>query len=253
MIHEPWQLAVAVTALLIGVVLQRLAGAGVDLIVAPVFVLLFRPAVGVFAANSTTIVSASLMIFAVWKRIQWKKAWQVLLFAAPGAVLGAYLVLWLSNAWLQIIIGGIVLLAVLITRYSPTLPHWDNLPTLVVSGFVGGAFNTTAGVGAPPLVVYSRLSRWEQSPFAATLQPIFLGMGAMSVALKSVIGASGFSEAPPWWALPAIIAVVLIGIAIGTKLSKRVSHDGAQSLAMVHAGAGGAAALIRGVIQLVAG
>lgn len=253
MIHDPWSLVAAILAVLVGTTLQRISGAGVGLVVSPVFVLLFGPAVGVFAANSLTIVSAALMMTAVWPRIEWGKAARVLLFGAPGAVLGAFLVLWLPSAWLSIIIGAIVLSAVLITRFSPTLPHWDNTPTLGVASFVAGSFNTTAGVAAPALVVYSRLSKWEQARMSATLQPIFLGFGVMSVLLKTAVGASGFAEAPPWWALPLIVVLVLAGIRIGGALSKRVSHEGAQRLAMVLAGLGGAGAIARGVVQLAVG
>lgn len=253
MIHEPWQLAVAVLAVLVGTTLQRLSGAGVGLVVSPVFVILFGPAVGVFAANCLTIVSATFMMGAVWRRIDWPKAAKVLAFGAPGALLGAFLVRWTPSAWLSIVIGSIVLLAVVITRTSPRLPHWDNLPAFGIASFVAGSFNTTAGVAAPALVVYSRLSRWDQPSFSATLQPIFLGFGLMSVTLKSAIGASGFAEAPPWWSLPAIIVTVLAGIGIGTLLAKRVGHDASQRLAMLLAGLGGAGAILRGAVQLLAG
>lgn len=168
--YDPWQRALAILAILVGTILQRLSGAGVGLVVSPVLVLLFGPAMGVFSANTVTMISASLIMISVWPRIDWPRAWRVLAFGAPGALLGAYLVLWLPSAWLSIIVGGIVLSAVLITRFAPTLPHWDNLPTLAVSSFVAGSFNTTAGVAAPAVIVSSRLSRRHR-----VLAPLPLG------------------------------------------------------------------------------
>ncbi|KAA9395519.1 sulfite exporter TauE/SafE family protein [Kocuria coralli] len=240
----------AAGAILIGSALQRLSGTGVGLVVTPVLSLLLGPLTGVLMTNATTTVSGFTIMLSVRKRVQWKRAAVVVAAALPGAVLGAYLVLWLPAAWLQIIIGTLVLLALVLTVSTPRLPHVRARTALPVAGVIGGVLNTTAGVAAPAMVIAARLARWEQRAFAASLQPIFMFMGLYSVLAKTIIGA-GTVQLPPWWVLPAVVALVLGGVGIGAALETRVPPLKARTLTMLIAGAGGVAAVVKGITTLL--
>lgn len=105
------------------------------------------------------------------------------------------------------------------------------------------------------MVIHSRLSRWEQRSFAATLQPIFMTMGAASVISKLTLGSVDLDAGaalPLGWLFAAIVTTVLLGILLGTLLAKRVPLQAARTLAMVLAGLGGCAAIVRGVVELIA-
>ena len=124
------------------------------------------------------------------------------------------------------------------------------------SGFLGGFFNTTSGVAAPVMVIYSRLSRWEQLRFAATLQPIFMTMGAASVVSKLATGATGVDSAGGTdlhlgWLAPGVVVTVLVGVAVGTWLGKRVPVASARRLALLLATLGGLGAIARGVLDVL--
>ena len=104
------------------------------------------------------------------------------------------------------------------------------------------------------MVIYSRLSRWQQASFAATLQPIFMTMGAASVITKLAMGSvvtSGEVGLSLGWLFPGIVLTVLLGILLGAKLSRRVSVSAARTLAMTLAGLGGAGAIVRGLIGVL--
>ena len=242
--------AAAALAIFVGTVLQRVSGTGVGLVCAPALALLLGSAQGVLVTNATTTMSGLLIGLSVRRDIDWRRAGLVILSAAPGAVAGALLVRALSAAWLQIVIGGVVVLALVTSVALPRLPHWDGRLPTVVAGALGGLFNTTAGVAAPVMVVYSRLARLEQATFAATLQPIFMAMGAMSVVLKSALAPS-IGELPPAWFLPVVLVTVALGIVLGGRLAGRVSAGQARTLALALAGLGGATTLVRGVLTLV--
>ncbi|MCT4574421.1 hypothetical protein N3930_46760, partial [Bacillus thuringiensis] len=80
--------------------------------------------------------------------------------------------------------------------------------------------------------IYSRLSRWEQRSFAATLQPIFMTMGAASVISKITLGSVDLNAdagLPLGWIVPGIVAAVLVGILIGTGLAQRVPVQAART------------------------
>lgn len=245
--------AAIVAAVLAGTVLQRLSGTGVGLVVAPVLSLLLGPAFGVLVTNMTTVVSGFLIMLSVWAHISWSRFWLIIPAALVGAWPGAWLVGALSAGWLSIILGSIVVIALLVTVSLRRLPEWTSRTPAVIAGLLGGFFNTTSGVAAPVMVIYSRLARWEQRSFAATLQPIFMTMGAASVLSKLSLGsveASGEAGLPLLWLAPAIVATVLVGTVIGARLARRVPVSAARTLAMTLAGLGGAAAIVRGVILL---
>lgn len=248
--------ATIIVAVLVGTILQRLSGTGVGLVVAPVLALLLGPGLGVLLTNMTTVVSGFLIMLSVWAHIRWRTLWLILPAAVVGAWPGAWLVGALAPGWLSIILGVLVVAALLVTVSLRRLPEWRSRLPAVIAGVLGGFFNTTSGVAAPVMVIYSRVSRWEQRSFAATLQPIFMTMGAASVISKLSLGSVELDAGaglPLGWTFLGIVVTVLLGILIGTQLAKRVSLAAARALAMTLAGLGGAAAIIRGALQLVAG
>ncbi|RLZ02579.1 hypothetical protein CWC38_10360, partial [Kocuria tytonicola] len=125
--------------------------------------------------------------------------------------------------------------------------------TAVPAGVVGGFFNATAGVAAPAMVIYSRVTRWDQVRFVATMQPVFMGMGALSTASKLAAGVHFSLPVPAVVALAALVATVLAGIAVGTWLSHHLSKATAQKLAMGLAAAGGVVVVVRRALTLLAG
>lgn len=247
--------ATIIAAVLIGAVLQRLSGTGVGLVVAPVLSLLLGPAAGVLITNMTTVVSGLLIMLSVWSHVSWRHFWLIGPAAVVGAWPGAWVVGQLSAAWLSIILGVIVVAALLVTVTLRRLPEWSSRMPTALAGLLGGFFNTTSGVAAPVMVIYSRLSRWEQRSFAATLQPTFMTMGAASVLSKITLDSVELDVGaglPLGWLFAAIVVTVLVGILIGTLLSRRVPLAAARTLAMTLAGLGGAAAIARGVIDVAA-
>ncbi|WP_328821769.1 sulfite exporter TauE/SafE family protein [Nesterenkonia haasae] len=247
-------LAIIVAAVLIGTILQRLSGTGVGLVVAPVLSLLLGPAFGVLVTNMTTVVSGFLIMLSVWAAIDWRKFWLIIPAAVIGAWPGAWLVGVLSAGWLSIILGSIVVAALLVTFTLGRLPEWGGRVPAVAAGLIGGFFNTTSGVAAPVMVIYSRLSRWDQVSFAATLQPIFMTMGAASVVSKLALGSvatDGDVGVPFGWLLTGILTTVVIGILIASRLAKVVSVAFARRLALTLAGLGGVGAIVRGVVDVL--
>ncbi|WP_258935229.1 TSUP family transporter [Nesterenkonia pannonica] len=162
----------------------------------------------------------------------------------------------LSAGWLSIILGSIVVAALVVTFTLRSLPEWTGRVPVMLAGGIGGFFNTTSGVAAPVMVIHSRLARWDHRSFAATLQPIFMTMGAVSALSKLLMGSV---EATPMEGLPelpylflGIVCFVVVGIYIGTRLARFVPVRWARAAAMVLAALGGAGAIVRGVFDVLA-
>lgn len=244
-------LAISAVAIVVGSVLQRVSGLGVGLVVGPVLVLLYGPVTGIIITNLTTTISGAMLTWVTRKHIDWKRYWGLIAAAMLGVVPGALLVRELPGPVLSVVVGAIVLLSVAFTAVTPRLPETHSPVGFVAAGAVGGLFNVTAGVAGPALVVYSRLSRWDHLSFAATVQPVFMTLGFVSIAVKHWVGATASAGLPPWWFFCAAAAFVLLGIFTGGRIARRVPMHRARTLALVVAGAGSAAALIRGVLALV--
>ncbi|GAB3048549.1 sulfite exporter TauE/SafE family protein [Sediminivirga luteola] len=245
--------AIIIAAVLIGTVLQRVSGTGVGLVVAPVLSILLGPAFGVLLTNMTTVVSGFLIMLAVWSRIHWRRFWLIGPMAVLGAVPGAWLVGRLGSGWLSVILGGTVLAALIVSVALPRLPEWRGGVPALAAGLIGGFFNTTSGVAAPVMVIYSRLSRWDHRSFAATLQPVFMTMGAASVLAKLGMGSVELGDAGIRleWLFPGIALTVLAGIGAGTLLARIVPVPWARRTALALAGLGGLGALVRGLTEVL--
>lgn len=244
-------LTAALVAVLVGSILQRVSGTGVGLVVAPVLSLLMGPATGVLVTNAATVCSGFMITLSVRRMVEWKHAAILIAAALPGVILGALVVSWVSAEWLQIGVGAVVLLALAITKFSRSTGDVQQRKAVVPAGLIGGFFNSTAGVAAPAMVVYSRITNWDQLRFAATMQPVFMSLGALSVGSKLIAGVPFVLPVPVFVAFGSLIATIFVGITVGTWLSRRLDKAAASKLAMTLAAVGGVVVMVRGALALI--
>lgn len=243
-------LGIVAASVVVGALLQRVSGAGVGMVVAPVLALLIGPAYGVLATNAVTIMSGLFLTIAMWRQIDWRR-WRMLAgMGVIGVIPGAWLVATLSAAWLQIVVGGVVLLGIVTSVSLRHLPPAPVRSTTLAAGLLGGLCNATAGVSAPVMVIGARMTRWDQHAYAATMQPTFLAFGIASVVAKLAVGVGGAGAWPSAWLLPTAMVAVVVGALIGAPLARRISASSARRLALVVAGVGAAVAVLRGLLAL---
>ncbi|MCT1366678.1 sulfite exporter TauE/SafE family protein [Rothia sp. p3-SID1597] len=238
-------------AVVVGTILQRISGTGVGLVVAPVFTLILGGASGIFLANLTTAVSGALLTVALWRFVNWKQ-WRLLcLSAVLGTVPGAVLVRLAPGPVLQLIVGSVVALALVVTLAGKQTRAVQGSGVGVVSGAAGGLLNVTAGVAAPAMVIYSRVTSWRQTEYAATMQPVFMTLGLMSLVAKWSVGAVHGAALPAPWLLPGVALSVVVGLVMGRPLVRRISPKIARTLALTLAGAGAALTIGKGILGLM--
>lgn len=243
-------IVIGLIAVFCGAVLQRISGIGVGLVAAPVFTLLAGPQLGVFVTNTATIISGLLIGLAVLSEVDWKRFGFLAGFAVLGAWPAALLVRDANPAILTIFIGGIVLIALMTTFSAPRLPQVLSSALTAAAGITASFLNTTAGVSAPAMVIYARVSRWPQRSFAATMQPTFMALAILSVTTKLIAGVEVVESLPPWWFFTALVAAVIAGVAVGSAAARRVSAAGMRRVAVVLVTLGALATVVRGIILL---
>ena len=244
-------MALAAAAIVTGSFLQRVSGMGVGLVVGPALGFLLGPQIGIYSTNVVTLFSALLLLIIRWNDIDWIRATWILVTGLPGALAGALLVKYMSTAWLEILVGGGILTAVMVTFLGKSAQSKDGPWRRAMTGIAGGALNATVGVAAAAMVLYARKAQWNHPSFGATLQPIFLGLGIYSVVSKSLFGAVEVGgQLPAWWYLFVAVAMVGIGATLGTFAARRISAHQAQKVSVFLAVAGSLVVLARGLITL---
>lgn len=251
MIGDPTALVVAAAAILVGTILQRVSGTGVGLVLAPALTLVFGPLQGVMLTNLTTPISAFLIMVSVRHLVEWRHAGAIVATALPGVALGAWLSTILAPGVLGLAVGIVVLLGLGVAVLADRLPEVSRRVGVVPAGFLGGFFNAVAGIAAPAMVVYSRMTRWDQARFAATMQPVFLFIGIGSFVGKLLGGARIGTPGEVLVILPGLVVLVVVGILLGAWLERRVSKAAASRLAISLAAVGGGLTVIRSVAALV--
>lgn len=247
---ETTALIAACVAVVLGAGLQRVAGMGVGMVAAPVLTVFLGASVGVLLSNVAAIVTALLILRALRDGVDWRRVVTILPLMLVGSVLGALTVREADPAWLDVIVGGSVLLALGASAILRRHVRIQGRSVAVTTGLAAGFMNTTSGVAAPAWTAYALATRWDHRSFAATMQPLLVVMNAMSVATKLGFGAIPTGFAPAWWVWPVLLAAVLAGVTVGNVLALRISTRAASRTALTVATAGAVTALARGLLTL---
>ena len=233
-------------AVMIGALLQRVSGSGLALVSAPLLTLLLGPTTGVMVVNVCSV--AALIFTRVRRDVEWLRYRALALASIVGVVPGSLLVATVPEGWLALIVGLSVLAALtatLIARVEASKEHHRG-PALA-AGVLSGLMSTTAGVAAPPVTIYAIYSRWPQQSFAATLQPFFLTVAALSLSTKVSAGVG----AQPDWRVGVCAALgLLVGVTVGGVLAGRTDPTHARIVAVTLAYLGAVATVIHALVIL---
>lgn len=238
-------------AVLTGSAMQRLTGLGFALVAAPFIVLLSGPVTGVILVNICGALTSAAVLVRVLPHVEWRKYVILVPAALLGIVPGAIIVQNVPGPWLEVFVGLIVLLSLSLSLTLRAPRNHPGLRPLVIAGSVSGLMNTTAGVGGPALSVYAIATRWEQTPFAATMQPYFMTIGAASVTAKLLAQPAAMPQMTPGEWIGLVLAIV-IGLVTGEVLGKRIHPAAARRLMIVLAYAGAIIAAGRGTWEIIA-
>lgn len=234
----------------LGACMQRISGMGLGLVGGPVLMVYLGPVEGIMVVNVLAVLNAAATTLTVRSDIDWKKFAQISSVMVVGSVPAAYLISQIDSAPLMVIAGGALLVALAVVTWGKNfIPPLNGLGPTLSAGVIGGFTNTLAGIAGPVITVYAQAARWPQNIYAATLQPIFMVGGLISVLTKLAFGAGGF-EHVSWLIWPAGIAGMLVGLFIGVKASSRVSREAARTLSLSIAVAGAAFATARGLLLM---
>lgn len=147
---EPWMLALGVSIVFVGALVQGTVGIGLGMLGAPLLALV-DPA---FVPVGILLPVVPLSLTMAWRErhhVDRAGILPAILGRIPGTVLGAWVVARAEGSALTVMIGLVVLAAVALSlagvRFAPTRRN------LAVAGVASGFTGTAAGIGGPPMAL----------------------------------------------------------------------------------------------------
>jgi len=196
-------------------------GFGESIIAVPLLALFMPLEVAVPLSVFISVTIAGFVVVQDRKKIHFKSAGWLIVYAIIGIPLGLWLLTHVSEAWVKCILGTVIIafsIYLLTGTRLKALKQDDGrwlFGCALLSGILGGAY----GINGPPLVIYGAKRGWTAQHFRATLQAYFLA--------ASLAGVLGY-----WYsnlitrelmcyflfALPVLVPAILIGRYINSKM-----------------------------------
>ncbi|MFY9262264.1 MAG: sulfite exporter TauE/SafE family protein [Actinomycetaceae bacterium] len=250
---ELYVVVLSALALIAGAFMQRVAGFGLGMLVAPSLGFLLGPEMGVFLSNFAGIFASGALIYVQYKDIDWRRAGLLTLFSFPGIWIGAWLTREIPTPWMQIVVGASVLIALIASaRTKEITAQTRSIWVTVAFGFIAGILAAAVGISGPLMLVFAMLIGWSHPVFTASVQPFFVAMNIFSIIAKLALGSLGASSQLPSlsYVVPLTLVIVL-GIAMGNWATGRISPTRARHLSVVLALVSAGLIIVRGIAGLI--
>ena len=238
---SPAGTAVVTAGVLAGATTNRLTGLGFSLVCSPVLLLVLGPRDGVRLLNMISVAVALTNVTTGWRHVRWRECLVLVAAGAACTPLAAYAAHRVDDRVLLVGAGLVTIASAVLLRSGRTVVFAGGTRGAVGAGAVSATMNVVAGLSGPSVAMYGLNAGWSADEFRPTLQVYFLVLN--SVAVVSL----GPVRPGPALAVAAGIAVVA-GFALGARLSRRVPAARFRSLVLVVVAAGGATALVRGLL-----
>lgn len=224
-----------------GALTQRVTGIGFALVSAPLLVLVAGPFQGVVLANLLSLIVSLGVFTSTWRQTEWRRGVLLAMPAVAAIPLGALVAKRVPAPMLMVIIGTLVVLALGAVQLSTRARVLRGPQGALAAGAASGFMNVTAGVGGPAMVLYALSTDWDHRRFVATFQfySIFINLASL------------LAKGPPQISRPALVAslcALVVGLAAGELLSRRVNAEQAKRAILVLALAGALSTVIKGVV-----
>ena len=212
-------------AVFVGALVQSVVGLGVGLVAAPVVAAVAPDLMPVLPLYFGLVVSA-LSLRGEWHAVSWSSIGWSLPARIPGTALGVWLVVLFSARQIGIAVGLMVLLAVLLSLRTITVPI--TRASLVGAGFTSGLTGTATSIGGPPIALL--FQHRPPAEVRATLSVFFfigvvLSLGGLTFAGEVTREAT---------LLAALLAPVLLaGVWCGWRLRDRVPRERFRAVVLV--------------------
>ncbi|MFC5434185.1 TSUP family transporter [Microbacterium suwonense] len=228
---------------IVAAVVQRVTGLAFVLVLIGPIVLAYGPVEGVTIAVLLALLASLFAVPSAWRDIDWPRTLWLLTAGLAAAPLGALTTVVLGQTALLFLIGAMGVIALSVQWMGRIARHLRGRPGAIGAGALAGFMHASSGLSGPALASFALGDDWPQRRFAASAQIVFLGYGAVSVALRGLptIAASD---------LLILAACTAGGMILGAVAARRVPLVLARRVMLLCAWAGMIVVLGRAVVSL---
>lgn len=231
---------VAGLALLVSAFIQGMSGVGFSLVAAPALAAIYP---GPSAIGMVNLMALVQNLWHVWRE-KGRIHWVILRRMGPallvGVVIGFIAIRVIPTEWRPAIVAASSLLGLLaLLLWHPG----SSRLSATISGAWGGAINTFAGVGGPPLAAFLVKQGWTHADYVRTQMVVFASLNIVSLPLLGL-------PMTTWWVIPAGVILVIAGTVLGITSRRVISPRHALLLTKVLIGVVAGLALVRALLQL---
>jgi hypothetical protein len=216
-----WRLGVAAVATAVAGIMRGFAGFGTAITLAPVYSVLWGPAVGVPTMLLMEALIGSQLLFGAWQHVNRRVAFPMAIAACAMVPFGAWVLFVADPAILTRVMGGLVLVfgGVLASgwRYRGSRP----LPLTMAVGATAGLMKGSTGMSGPPVIVYLLAGTEEAREHRANLILFFAILGLVSL-IPPYVG--GLFTAEVLVKVALLVPVLLGFVRVGAALFGRVGQ-----------------------------
>lgn len=228
----------------LGAATQRITGMGFAVVSAPFLILVLGPDTAVPLAILLSIIVCVIVLVFTWRDAEWGKAVALMVPGALGLIPGYWLTTVLSPAWMSVVIGTMILVAILAMIAHERARIFTGRTGLLAAGFLSGFMNVTAAVGGPAMVLYRLSTNWDHKRFVATVQVFFIVGNLTALAVRGM----PLLSATHW---TIVVGSLVVGLVAGQWLSHRIDSRLASRLVAAIAIIGSVSTILNGVVQLI--
>jgi len=212
----------ATTVVAVAGVIRGFGGFGFAMIATVCLSLLAEPARVVPVVLLLEVTASLMLIFKVWKEVDWAILFRLLPGVAFGIPMGSLLLSSLAPRPMRIGIAvTVILLAIFLLRGFQMKRNPGNTASFSI-GLVSGFLNGGAAIGGPPVILFFFSSPAQASVSRASLIAFFLiidFVGAVSAAAMGLVDGATVASAL-WLTVP-----LGIGVFLGSSLFRRMPSD----------------------------
>jgi hypothetical protein len=236
-----WRLAVAAVATAIAGVMRGFAGFGTALTLAPVYSVLWGPAVGVPTMLLMEALIGSQLLVGAWRHVNRRVALPMAGAACLAVPFGAWVLVVADPAVLTRAMGVLVILfAALLAsgwRYRGSRP----LSLTLAVGATAGLMKGSTGMSGPPVILYMLAGSEEAREHRANLILFFAVLGLVALLPPLVTGLFTMTVLVK---VALLVPVLLVFVRLGAALFGRVGQASFRAVAYAILVAVGLVALI---------
>lgn len=201
-------------------------------------VLLSLPLLAIFLDIKTVIPLVALFGLAItmvllqqlWKQLEWKAVYPLLLSALPGVPIGVFFLKRLETGTIQLILGIILIGYALYSLFLRSENRGINARWAYLFGFLAGCLGGAFGATGPAVIVYTSLQTWSKDKIKVTLQVFFFVSGVTIVFSHALSGLTSLAVIRFFAvSLPMLIA----GTYVGSFFYGKMNEEGYRKIILI--------------------